>query len=80
LFVCFYFLVLKCFINQKDTKPKRVTKRSHQYYGGDDFGRGYDPFRLVPTSHYHDELPAPFEVEIISDALVSKILKRTKTV
>lgn len=46
-------------------------KKSHQYYGGDDFGRGYDPFRLVPTSHYNDEVSAPFEVEIISDALVS---------
>lgn len=53
-----------------DAKPKRVMKNSHQYYGSDDFGRGYDPFRLVPTNHYNDELPAPFEVEIISDALV----------
>lgn len=46
-------------------------KKSNQYYGGDDFGRGYDPFRLVPTNHYNDDLPAPFEVEILSDALVS---------
>ncbi|KAI9366226.1 hypothetical protein BD770DRAFT_355557 [Pilaira anomala] len=53
-----------------DPKPKRVMKRSNQYYGGDDFGRGYDPFRLVPTNHYNDDLPAPFEVEIISDALL----------
>ncbi|KAI7896098.1 uncharacterized protein EV154DRAFT_280361 [Mucor mucedo] len=51
-------------------KPKRVMKNAHQYYGGDDFGRGYDPFRLVPTSHYNDTLSAPFEVEVISDALL----------
>ncbi|GAA5802754.1 hypothetical protein HPULCUR_008229 [Helicostylum pulchrum] len=53
---------------QLDVKPKRVMK--NQYYGGDDFGRGYDPFRLVPTNHYNDDLPAPFEVEILSDALL----------
>lgn len=54
-----------------DTKPKRVVKRDHhQYYGGDDFGRGYDPFRLVPTEHYSEKTPAPFEVEIDSNALV----------
>lgn len=55
---------------QLDAKPKRVIRRSHQYYGGDDFGRGYDPFRLVPTSHYNEDFPAPFEVEIISNALL----------
>ncbi|GAA5808358.1 hypothetical protein MFLAVUS_001749 [Mucor flavus] len=55
---------------QLDVKPKRVIKKSNQYYGGDDFGRGYDPFRLVPTNHYNDDLPAPFEVEILSDALL----------
>ncbi|KAI7898016.1 uncharacterized protein BX663DRAFT_462573 [Cokeromyces recurvatus] len=54
-----------------DTKPKRVIKRIPQYYGGDDFGRGYDPFRLVPTEHYnHEGVPPPFEVEINSDALL----------
>ncbi|KAI9481410.1 MAG: hypothetical protein EXX96DRAFT_595226 [Benjaminiella poitrasii] len=57
-----------------DTKPKRVIKRiphQPQYYGGDDFGRGYDPFRLVPTEHYNnEETPPPFEVEINSDALL----------
>ncbi|KAG2233678.1 hypothetical protein INT48_009422 [Thamnidium elegans] len=55
---------------EHDVKPKRVMKKSNQYYGGDDFGRGYDPFRLVPTNHYNDDLPAPFEVEILSDALL----------
>ncbi|KAI8980989.1 hypothetical protein BDB01DRAFT_794919 [Pilobolus umbonatus] len=55
----------------EDPKPKRVTKRSlHQYYGGDDFSRGYNPFRLVPTNHYSDDLPAPFNVEIVSDVLL----------
>ncbi|RCH82016.1 Myb-like, SWIRM and MPN domains 1, partial [Rhizopus azygosporus] len=47
------------------TKSKRVKRSFHQhYYGGDDFNRGYDPFRLVPTSHYNELFPAPFEVEI----------------
>lgn len=72
MFVYFSLETKKCFINS-DTKPKRVTKRSHHYYERDEFKRGYDPFRLVPTSHYHEELPAPFEVEIISDALVSSL-------
>ncbi|KAL7321154.1 hypothetical protein PS15m_000960 [Mucor circinelloides] len=54
-----------------DSKPKRVVKRlSHHYYGGDDFGRGYDPFRLVPTEHYTEDNPAPFELEISSDCLL----------
>ncbi|KAI8646016.1 hypothetical protein BD408DRAFT_410986 [Parasitella parasitica] len=54
-----------------DAKPKRVVKRlSHHYYGGDDFGRGYDPFRLVPTEHYTEDNPAPFELEISSDCLL----------
>ncbi|CEP19442.1 hypothetical protein [Parasitella parasitica] len=54
-----------------DAKPKRVVKRlSHHYYGGDDFGRGYDPFRLVPTEHYTEDKPAPFELEISSDCLL----------
>ncbi|CEG72676.1 hypothetical protein RMATCC62417_08190 [Rhizopus microsporus] len=53
------------------TKSKRVKRSFHQhYYGGDDFNRGYDPFRLVPTSHYNELFPAPFEVEIVSDALL----------
>ncbi|KAG0165298.1 Myb-like, SWIRM and MPN domains 1 [Apophysomyces sp. BC1015] len=51
-------------------RPKRVIKRPQHYYGGDDFGRGYDPFRLVPLEHYGDEYPAPFTVEIASDALL----------
>ncbi|OAD01377.1 Homeodomain-like DNA binding domain-containing transcription factor [Mucor lusitanicus CBS 277.49] len=54
-----------------DSKPKRTVKRlSHHYYGGDDFGRGYDPFRLVPTEHYTEDNPAPFELEISSDCLL----------
>ncbi|KAI8365060.1 hypothetical protein EDC96DRAFT_553451 [Choanephora cucurbitarum] len=59
-------------ITRVDSKPKRVPKRPfHQhYYGGDDFSRGYDPFRLVPTLHYDEETPAPFEVNIMSDALL----------
>ncbi|RCH81096.1 Myb-like, SWIRM and MPN domains 1, partial [Rhizopus stolonifer] len=59
-------------ITRLDSKPKRIMKRSphHHYYGGDDFGRGHDPFRLVPTLHYDEETPAPFEVEIVSDALL----------
>lgn len=54
-------------------KPKRVKRMLfHQhYYTGDDFNRGYDPFRLVPTSYYNDIVLPPFEVEIVSDALVS---------
>jgi protein MYSM1 len=53
---------------------KRHHHYHHQYYGGDDFARGYDPFRLVPTEHYSEETPAPFEVEINSDALVKYTL------
>ncbi|KAI8888216.1 hypothetical protein K501DRAFT_291776 [Backusella circina FSU 941] len=53
-------------------RPKRMIKKqhSHQYYGGDDFSRGYDPFRLVPTTRYDDDVPAPFDVEINSDCLL----------
>jgi protein MYSM1 len=51
---------------------------SHQYYGGDDFSRGYDPFRLVPTTRYDDNVPAPFDVEINSDCLVKKKKKKKK--
>lgn len=76
LFIFINLFFLKRFI---DVKPKRVIKKSNQYYGGDDFGRGYDPFRLVPTNHYNDDLPAPFEVEILSDALVGFILQFNKT-
>ncbi|KAI8377269.1 hypothetical protein BD560DRAFT_453555 [Blakeslea trispora] len=59
-------------ITRVDSRPKRIPKRSfHQhYYGGDDFSRGYDPFRLVPALHYDEETPAPFEVNILSDALL----------
>ncbi|KAI9029000.1 hypothetical protein CLU79DRAFT_737095 [Phycomyces nitens] len=52
------------------SRPKRVIKRPQQYYGGDDFGRGYDPFRLVPVDYYGDDDPAPFTVEIVSDVLL----------
>ncbi|KAI8371548.1 uncharacterized protein BYT42DRAFT_72947 [Radiomyces spectabilis] len=51
-------------------RPKRVIKRPHQYFGGDDFSRGYDPFRLVPLSYYGDEDPSPFAVEVVSDCLL----------
>ncbi|KAG0748844.1 hypothetical protein G6F57_000640 [Rhizopus arrhizus] len=53
-------------------KPKRMKRTLfHQhYYTGDDFNRGYDPFRLVPTSYYNDIVLPPFEVEIVSDALL----------
>ncbi|KAF7721855.1 Myb-like, SWIRM and MPN domains 1 [Apophysomyces ossiformis] len=51
------------------SRPKRVSKRPRHYYGGDDFGRGYDPFRLVPLQHYEETYPAPFTVEVTSDVL-----------
>ncbi|CAO3685862.1 unnamed protein product [Rhizopus stolonifer] len=56
---------------ENEPKAKKIRKSFHQhYYTGDDFNRGYDPFRLVPTSHYNDILLPPFEVEIVSDALL----------
>ncbi|KAI8069658.1 hypothetical protein BC940DRAFT_22992 [Gongronella butleri] len=53
-------------------KPKRIRRHHpHEYYGGDDFGRGNDPFRLVPVSHYNDDQKiAPFVVEIASHCLL----------
>ncbi|KAL0091751.1 hypothetical protein J3Q64DRAFT_1635044 [Phycomyces blakesleeanus] len=56
--------------DRQTARPKRVIKRPQQYYGGDDFGRGYDPFRLVPVDYYGDDDPAPFTVEIDSDVLL----------
>ncbi|KAI8088745.1 uncharacterized protein BX664DRAFT_261895, partial [Halteromyces radiatus] len=53
-----------------NSKPKRTVKRSQHYYGGDDFGRGYDPFRLVPVAYYDDQHVAPFTVEISSSSLL----------
>ncbi|KAI8968245.1 hypothetical protein BDF20DRAFT_895213 [Mycotypha africana] len=59
-------------IVRTDSKPKRAVRKfqRHQFYGGDEFGRGYDPFTLIPTQNYHEKAPAPFEVEMISDALL----------
>ncbi|KAI7863543.1 hypothetical protein BDF14DRAFT_1843235 [Spinellus fusiger] len=51
-------------------RPKRIVKQTQQYYSGDDFGRGYDPFRLIPVEYYTDNDSAPFTVEIISNALL----------
>ncbi|KAI7880683.1 hypothetical protein K492DRAFT_146901 [Lichtheimia hyalospora FSU 10163] len=51
------------------SRPKRIIKRP-KHYNSDEFGRGYDPFRLVPVDYYSDEDPAPFKVEITSDALL----------
>lgn len=58
-----------CFIVSDMSRPKRIIKRP-KHYNSDEFGRGYDPFRLVPVDYYSDEDPAPFRVEITSDALV----------
>ncbi|KAI9271326.1 hypothetical protein BY458DRAFT_176881 [Sporodiniella umbellata] len=58
-------------IVENEQKPKRIKQLFHQhYYTGDDFNRGYDPFRLVPTLHYNDIVTPPFEVNILSDALL----------
>ncbi|KAF7730834.1 Myb-like, SWIRM and MPN domains 1 [Apophysomyces ossiformis] len=52
------------------SRPKRVIKRPQHYYDHDGMGSSdYDPFRLVPLAYYNDEYPAPFMVEIQSDAL-----------
>ncbi|KAI9485156.1 hypothetical protein BDB00DRAFT_851327 [Zychaea mexicana] len=48
------------------SRPKRVIKRPHHHFDGS----GYDPFRLVPLEYYDDEYPAPFIVDITSDALL----------
>ncbi|ORZ03329.1 hypothetical protein BCR43DRAFT_510398 [Syncephalastrum racemosum] len=51
-------------------KAKRVSKRPQRYVA-DEFGRGYDPFRLVPVEYYDtEEFPAPFTVIVNSDALL----------
>ncbi|SAL96616.1 hypothetical protein [Absidia glauca] len=55
---------------QAAPRPKRIIKRSQHYYGGDDFGRGYDPFRLVPVQYYDEHYSAPFTVEITSNSLL----------
>ncbi|KAG0168935.1 Myb-like, SWIRM and MPN domains 1 [Apophysomyces sp. BC1034] len=53
------------------SRPKRVIKRPQHYYDHDgSTNEGYDPFRLVPLAYYNDEYPAPFVVEIQSDALL----------
>ncbi|CAO3636879.1 unnamed protein product [Cunninghamella echinulata] len=53
------------------SRPKRNNKKSQHYYGGDDFSRGYDPFRLVPVAYYNDEEKmAPFTVEMTSTSLL----------
>ncbi|CAO3600419.1 unnamed protein product [Absidia cylindrospora] len=51
-------------------KSKRIIKRSQHYYSNDDFGRGYDPFRLIPVEYYDDHYAAPFTVEITSNSLL----------
>ncbi|ORX60710.1 hypothetical protein DM01DRAFT_1361634 [Hesseltinella vesiculosa] len=51
-------------------RPKRIRRPQHHFYGGDDFGRGNDPFRLIPVEYYDDQQPAPFEVEISSHCLL----------
>ena len=53
----------------KPSRPKRIIKRPQHHFDG----ASYDPFRLVPLEHYDDEYPAPFIVDITSDALVTNI-------
>ncbi|KAI9316625.1 hypothetical protein BX666DRAFT_2019239 [Dichotomocladium elegans] len=56
-------------VPQQDPRPKRIQKRP-KHFTPDEFGRGYDPFQLVPLEYYSNEDPAPFVVEIMSNALL----------
>ncbi|KAI7859624.1 hypothetical protein BDC45DRAFT_496457 [Circinella umbellata] len=50
----------------KASRPKRIIKRPQHHFDGE----SYDPFRLVPLEYYDDAYPAPFIVDITSDALL----------
>lgn len=64
---------LLCHVGRKWARPKRTTKRPQHY--SDDIitakqESSEDPFRLVPLEQYSAEFPAPFSVDISSQALV----------
>ncbi|KAI8374315.1 uncharacterized protein BYT42DRAFT_615489 [Radiomyces spectabilis] len=57
--------------NSEEFQSRRVVRRPQPIYqGGQVFADGYDPFQLVPVEYYDDHYPAPFTVEVATDALL----------